>query len=170
MEIIAEIGEQVEKLDAEVINHPRKDTINEIYRLRTEMNFLRKTIFPLKEISFAFLKSKSVLIHESSREFLNDLHDHVIVSGEALDSYMLMIMDQMHLYNASISNKANEIMKTLTIFAALFIPLTFIAGIYGMNFEVIPELKWKYGYIFFWLLVVFVGGGLFIYFRKRKWF
>jgi len=76
----------------------------------------------------------------------------------------------MHLYNASISNKANEIMKTLTIFAALFIPLTFIAGIYGMNFEVIPELKWKYGYIFFWLLVVFVGGGLFIYFRKRKWF
>lgn len=170
MEIIAEIGEQVEKLDTEVINHPRRETVHEIYRLRTEMNFLRKIIIPLKEISFAFVKSKSGLIRENTREFLNDLHDHVLVSGEALDTYMLMIMDQMNLYNSSISNKANEIMKTLTIFASLFIPLTFIAGIYGMNFEIIPELKWKYGYAFFWLLVLIVGGGLYIFFKKRKWF
>ena len=129
-----------------------------------------KNIFPLKEISFDFLKSKSGLIHDSSRAYLKDLYDHVIVSGEALDSYQLMIMDQMNMYNAGISNKANEIMKTLTIFAALFIPLTFIAGIYGMNFHYIPELSWKQGYLFFWILVFLVGGGLFLYFRRKKWF
>ena len=94
----------------------------------------------------------------------------MIVSGEALDSYQLMIMDQMNTYNAGISNKANEIMKTLTIFAALFIPLTFIAGIYGMNFHFIPELSWQRGYLFFWILVFLVGGGLFLYFRRKKWF
>ena len=170
MEIIAEVGDQVEKIDEEVINQPRKETPNEIYRLRTELNYLRKNIFPLKEISFDFLKSKSGLIHDSSRAYLKDLYDHVIVSGEALDSYQLMIMDQMNTYNAGISNKANEIMKTLTIFAALFIPLTFIAGIYGMNFHYIPELSWKQGYLFFWILVFLVGGGLFLYFRRKKWF
>jgi magnesium transporter len=170
MEIIADVGDQVEKIDEEVINHPPKEIVNEIYRLRTEMNFLRKNIFPLKEVAFDFLKSKSVLVQKSSRAYLNDLYDHVIVSGEALDSYQLMIMDQMNMYNAGISNKANEIMKTLTIFAALFIPLTFIAGIYGMNFNYIPELSWKLGYLFFWILVFLVGGGLAIYFRRKKWF
>ncbi len=170
MEIISELAELIENVDKEVLRSPRKETINEIYRLRTEMNFLRKIIFPLKEISFAFLKSKSGLVQEGTRVYLSDLHDHVLSSNEALDTYQLMIMDQMNMYHAGISNKANEIMKTLTIFASLFIPLTFIAGIYGMNFEYIPELRWPLGYLFFWILVLMVGGGLFLYFRKRKWF
>ena len=170
MEIISEVAELVEAMDKEVLQSPRKETINEIYRLRTEMSFFRKTVFPLKEISFAFLKSKSSLVRDETRAYLSDLHDHVLASNEAVETYQLMIMDQMNMYNAGISNKANEIMKTLTIFAALFIPLTFVAGIYGMNFEYIPELEWPLGYLFFWIIVLIIGGGLYLYFRRRKWF
>lgn len=170
MEIIGDIGEQIEKLDEEVLTNPGKETVAKFHSYRTEMNFLRRTMKPMKEISYAFLRSDSVILRDVTREYIKDLNDHVISSIESIDSYQLIIMDQMNIYNASISNKANEIMKTLTIFASLFIPLTFVAGIYGMNFEIIPELKWQWGYLFFWIIVILLGGGLVIYFRRKKWF
>jgi magnesium transporter len=170
MEIIGEIGDLIEQLDIEVLQHSGKETINKLYTYRTEMNFLRRVLKPTKEISIDFYRSDSHLIREGTREFIKDLNDHITHSIDAVDSYQLMILDQMNIYNASISNRANEIMKTLTIFASIFIPLTFVAGIYGMNFEIIPELKWRYGYMFFWILILLIGGGFFLYFRKKKWF
>ena len=170
IEIITQLGELIEKIDEEVLKNPRKETIEKLYAHRSEMNFLRRTILPLKEVSYNFQRSDSSLVREMTREYIKNLSDHVVASLEAIDSYQLMIMDQMNLYNAGLSNKANEIMKTLTIFAALFIPLTFLAGIYGMNFEVLPELKWRWGYLLFWVVAVLIGGGLLLYFRKRKWF
>ncbi|MFC2113295.1 magnesium/cobalt transporter CorA [Bacteroidota bacterium] len=170
IEIIAEIGEHIEMLDNEVLNKPGRDTISKLHNFRTEMNFLRKTVNPLKDICHAFLRSDSSIIKEMTREYIKDLYDHVITSMEVIESYQLMIMDQMNLYNSGLSNKANEIMKTLTVFAALFIPLTFLAGIYGMNFEIIPELSWQLGYLFFWIVALLLAGGLLLYFRKRKWF
>lgn len=170
MEIIGEIGEQIENLDEEVLHTPGRETIAKLYRYRTEMNFMRRNIQPLREISHAFLRSESPLLRDLTRDYILDLNDHIISSNEAIETYQLMIMDQMNLYNAGISNKANEIMKTLTIFASLFIPLTFVAGIYGMNFEIIPELKWHWGYLFFWSVIFVLGGGLILYFRRKKWF
>ncbi len=169
-EIIGELGTLIEALDDKVLHNARREIFYEIYRHRTEMNFLRKTINPLKEVTSAFLRSESDIIEDKTREFLRDLNDHVILSVETIDSYLVMIMDQMNMYNANISNRANEIMKTLTIFASLFIPLTFLTGIYGMNFKFIPELDWKWGYPFFWILTLAICIGLVLFFRRRKWF
>ncbi len=169
IEIMGEIVNRIEDLEHEVMKESTKHTAEKIYRQRTEMNFLRKTMLPTREITLGFLNSSSPVVNEKTRDYLRDLNDHVVVLTETIDSYQTVIMDQMNMYNASISNRANEIMKTLTIFASVFIPLTFVAGIYGMNFELIPELSWHWGYLFFWGLILLIGAGLFIYFRRKKW-
>ena len=115
------------------------------------------------------MRSESPLVHDTTARYLRDLSEHLVVSLELIEFYQTMIMDLYNVYNASISNRANEIMKTLTIFAAIFIPLTFIAGIYGMNFEVIPELSWKWGYLYVWILIIGIGIAILFYFKKRRW-
>ncbi len=171
LEIVGEIGKEIEEFDQEIINKPTRKTAEKIYKHRTEMNFLRNTVTPLREIILDFLKSESKIINiDITRDYIGDLNEHVLFLKESIDAYQMMVMDQMNMYNANISNKANEIMKTLTIFASFFIPLTFLAGIYGMNFDVIPELKWQWGYAFFWGMVLLLAGGLLLYFRRRKWF
>ena len=168
-EVLGKIGTEIELLEEEVLKSPKKKTVEEIYRHRAEMNFLKKTIRPFIEITGSFIKTESSLIHKQNVDFYNDLNDHVVSAIDAIDSYQTMNMDQYNMYHMGISNRANDIMKTLTIFASIFIPLTFIAGIYGMNFEIIPELKWQFGYLFFWGLVLLFGSGLLIYFKRKKW-
>jgi magnesium transporter len=170
LEIVGEVGNRIEELEDEIIKRPNKQTGEKIYLHRTEMNFLRKMVNPTREITQEFMKSDASIIHSNTRAFLKDLHEHVVVLRETIDAFQVIIMDHLNMYNANLSIRANEIMKTLTIFASLFIPLTFVAGIYGMNFEIIPELSWKWGYGFFWGLVLLLGGGLFLYFRRKGWF
>jgi len=109
------------------------------------------------------------LIEERTEVYLRDLYDHTIQVTDSIDTYRDMLSGLQDVYLSSISNKMNEVMKVLTIFAAIFIPLTFIAGIYGMNFDYIPELKWKYSYFVLWGFFLLVGGGMLGYFRKKKW-
>ena len=170
MEIVGEIGNEIESLEQEVLQDPQQRTVEEIYRHRTEINILRKTIRPIREITTQIMKSESPRIRDAIKHYLSDLNDHVITLLEDVDSYQTINMDQFNMYNTGISNRANEIMKTLTIFASIFIPLTFVAGIYGMNFEIIPELHWKWGYLFFWGIISCVGVGFFIYFKRKRWF
>jgi magnesium transporter len=170
IDIIAEIGTDIESLEQEVLQNPQRATVEEIYRHRTEINLLRKTIKPIREVSLQIMKSDSDRIRDEILNYLSDLNDHVITILEEVDSFQTINMDQFNMYNTLISNRANEIMKTLTVFASIFIPLTFIAGIYGMNFEVIPELGWQKGYLFFWGLILCVTVGFFIYFKRKKWF
>lgn len=168
-EVLGKLGTEIELLEEEVLKSPKKMTVEEIYRHRAEMNYLKKTIRPLIEITGSFIKTESSLIHKQTLDFYNDLNDHVVAAMDTIDSYQTMNMDQYNMYHMGISNRANDIMKTLTIFASIFIPLTFIAGIYGMNFEIIPELRWQFGYLFFWGLVLLFGSGLIIYFKRKKW-
>lgn len=170
IEIVGEVGTEIESLEQEVLQNPQKRTVEEIYRHRMEMNILRKTAKPLREISTQIMKSESPRIRDEILHYLSDLNDHIITILDDMDSYQTINMDQFNMYNTGISNRANEIMKTLTVFASLFIPLTFVAGIYGMNFEFIPELGWHWGYLFFWGLILCVIGGFFIYFKRKKWF
>ena len=170
MEIIGKIGEEVESLEEEVLRNPRKSTAEEIYQHRIEMNYLRRIIRPVKEIISAALRSEIKFIQDKNLSFYRDLDDHVIAVLDAVETYQVLIMEQYNMYNIGISNRANDIMKVLTIFASIFIPLSFVAGIYGMNFSVIPELSWKWGYLYFWGLIVLLVGGLLLFFKRRKWF
>ncbi len=169
LDIITDLGSSIDALEEEILEGAGKETSRSIYRLRTELNYMRRIVLPLKELTFAFLKSPSPLISKDTRQFITDLHDHVVITYESVEVYYSLVADQLDIYNSMISNRANEIMKVLTVFAAIFIPLTFIAGIYGMNFKKIPELEMDYGYLYFWILILLVAIGLVIYFKRKKW-
>jgi magnesium transporter len=169
MDLLADIGSSIDELEGSIFGNPGRETSREIYRHRTELNFLRQIVLPMKEVTFGFLKSTSPVTRPETRSFLEDLHDHVVITHESIEVYYALVADQLDIYNSLISNRANEIMKVLTVFAAIFIPLTFVAGIYGMNFENIPELKWVNGYLYFWILIIAIGILLLIFFKRKKW-
>lgn len=133
------------------------------------MNFLRKNISPTKEMSLALSKVESELINESTnihfKELLNNIHQAI----DSFETYREILSDQLNIYHKTISSKLNDVMKFLTIFSVIFIPLTFIAGIYGTNFDVLPELKFKYSYFNMLGVMVVIAIGMLLYFRKRKW-
>jgi magnesium transporter len=168
--IVEQLGTEIENLEVELLSKASIDTIEKITMLKKELIFLRKSIRPAKDGIFFLQKCDNPIIRESTHPFLNDLLSNITQVSEVIDSYKEMLTEHMNTYNSLMSNKLNEIMKVLTIFSVIFIPLTFIAGIYGTNFEFIPELHLKYGYLFFWLLLIVVATSMIIYFKKKKWF
>ena len=116
-----------------------------------------------------FLKTDETFFQEKTIHFMKDLGELITSATEALELYNSLISDQLGIFNASMGNRMNEVMKVLTVFASIFIPLTFLAGIYGMNFEYMPELKFKFAYPIFWLVAIGLMVGLFMYFKKKKW-
>jgi magnesium transporter len=141
-----------------------------MYKQKSDINFLRKNIRPVKEIVLHLLENESDFIEEDNLKYFRDLSDLVAQASETIEIYQTMLNDQMVIHHANVDSKANEIMKVLTVFSAFFIPLTFVAGVYGMNFDVLPELHLKYGYLYFWVVVVLIVMGLLVYFKKKKWF
>lgn len=163
------LDEIVEILEDELLSSPEPEMLNRIQKLKRGMIFLRRAVSPLRELLTALLRSESELITENTKIYIRDIYDHAIRVIEGLDSYRDLISGMLEIYLSSISNKMNEIMKVLTVFATIFIPLTFFAGVYGMNFEFMPELKWQWAYPVFWLIVLATGAGLLVYFRRKKW-
>jgi magnesium transporter len=164
------LGDIIEKTESRIFVPKQKGLIEEIYKHKTEINFLRKNIRPVKEIVHHLIENESGFIADDNLKYFRDLNDLVIQASETIEIYQLMLNDQMNIYHANLDLRANEIMKVLTIFSAFFIPLTFIAGVYGTNFDNLPELHFKYGYLYFWILMLLITAGLIIYFKKRKWF
>ena len=167
--IIERFGEQIEDLEAEVLTNPKPAVMEQINTFTREMNYLRKSVRPLREAIIQLAKLDSELVDEKTIPFLKDLQDLITQATEAIDTYRDMLSNQLNMYNSSMSNKMNEIMKVLTIFAAIFIPLTFIAGIYGTNFDYLPELHFKYSYFILWGVMIAVAIVLLVYFRKKEW-
>jgi magnesium transporter len=167
--LVEEIGSKVEELEDIIFLKRDSHIIEEIYKYKVELNYLRKTIRPVKDIMTQLIKTESSYFQDKNKIFLNDLNDLVIQSTDAIELYNNLISDQLNIYNSTISNRMNEVMKVLTIFASIFIPLTFLAGIYGMNFEYLPELKFKYSYPIFWFIALMVGGVMLYFYRKNKW-
>ena len=167
--IIESLGNQIENLERKLIENPSPELLNEVNKFKIEINFLRNTIRPVRELVIQFEKSESEIIDDSTTPFLKDLVDHMVHATESIDTYQIMMTDQMNFYQTRVSNKLNEIIRVLTIFSVVFIPLTFIAGVYGTNFEYFPELKYKYSYPIFWALLIFLAGAMLIYFRRKKW-
>ena len=168
--IIERMGEQIEDVEDEVLESAEPAVMEKINAFKHEMNFIRKSIRPAIEAIIQLTKVDSELINNQTIPFLRDLQDLITQAAEAIDIYRDMLSDQLDLYNSVVGNRMNDIMKVLTIFAAIFIPLTFIAGIYGTNFEYLPELKFKYSYFIFWCVMLLVAMIMLIYFRKKKWF
>jgi len=160
----------IENLDEALPSHPTPSMLASIQKIRRELIFIRKTVSPLRELLVEILRSDTHLINDKVLLYLRDVHDHAIRITEAVDTYRDMVTGMMEVYLSSISNRTNEIMKVLTIFTSIFIPLTFVAGIYGMNFEYMPELKWKWFYPALWIVFILIPLILLWYFKNKKWF
>ena len=167
--ILEKLGEQLEDLEDRVVSNPQPETSQEIHKLKREMIFLRRSVWPLREVINSLERGESPLIKKACRIFLRDVYDHTIQVIDTVETFRDMVSGMHDTYLSSISNKMNEVMKVLTIIATIFIPLTFIAGIYGMNFEFMPELKWHGAYFAVWGIIVFVAALMVIYFKRKKW-
>ncbi|MBT8184955.1 MAG: magnesium/cobalt transporter CorA [Eudoraea sp.] len=167
--LVGILGEKIELLEETLLEEPRKSVIDEIYTYKREMNFLRKNITPTREMILALSKMESELIDESTHVHFKELLDNINQAVDSSDTYREILSDQLNIYHTTISSKLNDVMKFLTIFSVIFIPLTFIAGIYGTNFEVLPELKYPFSYFIMLGVMVVIAVGMLIYFRHRKW-
>jgi len=161
--------ELIEFIEDDLLTHPSVETLVTIQKIRRELIFLRKTVSPLRELLAAIRRSESPLFDERTKRYFADIYDHSIRIIEAVESYRELISGMLDIYLSSVSNKMNETMKFLTVFASIFIPLTFIAGVYGMNFEYMPELKWKWSYPILWSVFIGIAVSLLFYFKKKKW-
>ncbi len=168
--IISEFGEKIETLEENLLLEPKQSVIEDINKYKRELNFLRKSIKPAKEMILNLSKMESDLIEYSTDVHFRELQDNINQANESSDSYREILSDQLNIYHTTISSKLNDIMKFLTIFSVIFIPLTFIAGIYGTNFDVVPELHYEYSYFIMWFVMLSVAIGMLFYFKKRKWF
>ncbi|MEJ2113255.1 MAG: magnesium/cobalt transporter CorA [Flavobacteriaceae bacterium] len=164
------MGNKIEDLEDNLFNgFSQKEVSQQIQDLKREVLKLRRAIFPLREIINKIEKTENRLIKKKTIQYYRDVYDHIIQIFENIEIYREMIWGLMDMYMTTISNKMNEVMKVLTIIATIFIPLTFIAGIYGMNFTNMPELNYKYGYYIVWAVMIIVFLGMLYYFKKKKW-
>ncbi len=167
--VLEKIGESVETLEEELMTNPTPVTLETIHHLKRELIFLRKSVWPLRDLIGALERGESSLIEQGTTVFLKDVYDHTIQVFDTVESLRDMVSGMLDVYLSSVSNKMNEVMKVLTIIATIFIPMTFIAGIYGMNFEFMPELKWHWGYPIVWAIIVAIAMIMLFYFKKKKW-
>ncbi|MCE4563514.1 magnesium/cobalt transporter CorA [Maribellus sp. CM-23] len=167
--LIENIGTKVEDLEDRLFRQMDTKIVEEIYQFKTELNYLRKSIRPVRDFLVLLNRTEDSYIQEKNQKFLADLYELAVQCTDAIELYNSLVSDQLNIYNSNMSNKMNEVMKTLTIFASIFIPLTFVAGIYGMNFRYMPELDYKYSYPILWVIILLLAGGLLYYFKRKKW-
>jgi len=167
--ILERFGEKIELMEEELVASANEQTLKRIHQLKREMIFLRKSVWPLRELISGLERSESGLIAESTAVYLRDLYDHTIQVIDTVESFRDMVSGMLDIYLSVLSNRMNAVMKVLTIIATIFIPLTFIAGVYGMNFKYMPELEWKFGYEVIWVVMLIVAVIMLIYFKRKKW-
>jgi magnesium transporter len=167
--ILEKIGEQIEFIEERLIINPASETLNNIHKLKREMLFLRKSVWPLREVISGMERGESSLIKGTTKIYLRDVYDHNIQIIDTIETLRDMLSGMLDIYLTSISNRLNAVMKVLTIIATIFMPLTFLAGIYGMNFKYMPELEWKWGYPLILLVMSTIGISMLFYFKRKKW-
>ena len=156
--------------EEELVEDPDPETLEKIHHLKKELIFLRKSTWPLREVINLLERGEIGLIQGKTKIFLRDVYDHTIQVIETVETYRDMVSGMLDIYLSSMSNRMNQVMKILTMIATVFIPLTFIAGIYGMNFKYMPELEWHWGYPLVWAVMIVLGIIMFIYFKRKRWF
>jgi len=167
--ILEKFGEKIEVIEEQLMATPTQETMKSIHSLKREIILLRRSVWPLRDLVNVIERSDSKLINKKTKIYLRDVYDHSIQVMDTVETFRDMLSGMLDLYLSSISNKMNEIMKVLTIITTIFIPLSFLAGIYGMNFEFMPELEWRWGYHMVWAVMIVSAISMVIYFRKKGW-
>ena len=167
--ILENLGEAVEDIEDRLVTNPTSETLQTIHDLKREMIYLRKSVWPLREVINRMERSESPLINKSTFVYLRDVYDHTIQIMDAVDTFRDMLSGMLDIYLSSVSNRMNEVMKVLTVIATIFIPLTFVAGIYGMNFKFMPELDLTWSYPAVLVLMLVVALLMVMFFRRKKW-
>lgn len=173
--VLEQFGDQLEEMEADLLESPTKRTLAGIHRLKRELLVLRRVLWPQRELLTSLMRTEEPLIHSSTQVYFRDCHDHSIQIIELLESFREMATNMLDIYLSSISQRTNETMRVLTIIATIFIPLTFVAGVYGMNFQnpdspwAMPELGWYFGYPMVWGMMLVIATGLLWFFKRRGW-
>jgi len=167
--VLEKLGETIEDIEDRLVTNPTSETLKTIHDLKREVIFLRKSVWPLREVINRLERSESPLINKSTFVYLRDVYDHTIQIMDAVETFRDMLSGMLDIYLSSVSNRMNEVMKVLTVIATIFIPLTFVAGIYGMNFKYMPELEQTWSYPMILILMLVVALLMVVYFRRRKW-
>lgn len=167
--ILEAVGERIEDIEDELVSHPAPQTLKNIHELKREMIYLRKSVWPLREVVSWLERGGSPLIKPPTALYLRDVYDHTVQVIDAIETSREMLSGMLDIYLSSLSNRLNEIMKFLTIIGTIFIPLTFVVGVYGMNFDFMPELRWRYGYLAVLFVMLLVSISMLFYFRRKKW-
>jgi len=167
--ILDKLGERLETLEERVVERPNRAILRELAALRHDLIAIRRDAWPLREALLAFLRGDVAGISEPVKLYLRDVHDHCVQVAEIVEVYREIASGLLNIYLTSIANRTNEVMKVLTVMSTIFIPLTFLVGVWGMNFEHMPELHWHWAYPAVLLVMLAVAGSLFFYFRRRGW-
>jgi magnesium transporter len=167
--VLEKYGEKIEILQEEVLSQPTPETLQMIQRTKRDMIFLRKSVWPLREAINALQRGESSLVTDDVSVYLRDVYDHTIQVIDTIETFRDMLSGTLDVYLSSVSNKMNEVMKVLTIIATIFMPMTFIAGIYGMNFKYMPELDWHWAYPVIWAVIIVLGVLMLMGFKRKKW-
>ncbi len=174
--ILENFGEEIESLEDEIMGKPSRRVIRHAHNVKSKLLVLRRAVWPLREALHVLVRDPIPLIQESTRVYLRDCADHTFQLMDLLETYRELASDLLELYHSSLGNRMNEIMQVLTVIATIFIPLTFIVGVYGMNFDTsispwsMPELKWYWGYPAVWVVMLTIAGGMMLFFRRKGWF
>lgn len=167
--VVESIGDYLESLEDKVVADPSPRLLQELNRMKSQLVNLRRVIWPQREAIHRFVHDDSQFFDDDLRVYLRDTFDHCVQTSEVIEMHREMVTGMINTYLSSIANRTNDVMKVLTIMASIFIPLTFMAGIYGMNFEQMPELKLKWSYPLLWLVMLSTAAGMVIYFRRLGW-
>ena len=167
--VLEDIGEQIDEVEEEVVESPNTRTLKTVHLLKRELIFLRRSVWPMREVVNTMLRDDHDLVGEEVKIFLRDLYDHTIHVIDTVETLRDIVAGMLEVYLSSVSNKLNQVMKVLTVMSSIFIPLTFVAGVYGMNFQNMPELQWQYGYPLVMVGMLVVAVGLLGLFYKKEW-
>jgi magnesium transporter len=167
--VLEKVAEDIELLEGEVVTRPNPRTLRDVHRFKNDMITLRRSLWPLREVIARLERRESELIEDATSIYFKDVYDHTIIAIDSVETYRDILSGMLDIYLSSVSNRLNEIMKVLTIIATIFMPLTFIVGLYGMNFKYMPELEWRYGYFLVLLVIVGIAGSMLVYFKRKKW-
>ncbi len=167
--VLERMGDRLEELEEQVIEAPDPGALEQVYQLKRELLFVRRAAWPVRELVNGLQRAESELVAPETEPYLRDAYDHAVQVIDTTETYRDLVAGLVDLYMSGVSNRMNEVMKVLTVIATVFIPVTFVAGVYGMNFEWMPELEWRWGYPVVLALMAAMAGGMLVYFRRRDW-